>query len=157
MPAQWISGTIGVPAGGPASVTRAIFLNTSTGVGVDVWPDSGVPGSNGPWRTVDVSELVPEGTKAIRLDGLLIISHGSISGTADLAVGFRAMGETADYSYVLQTIEAESGQGVRSNAGTWIALDENRQFEFRWQRTLPGTWPTYPAYGINLRITAIIS
>lgn len=167
MSLDWTEGSIvGFPTGGPAShMISPIFINTATGSGMTQYPDSGLPGSDGPWRKVDLSAVVPEGTKAVFLSGLLIITHGTNPGTADLAVGFRKTGfqltpnptgDPDNHAYVLQVCDAFPGGGQRSSAAVWVALDENRCFEFRWQRTLPGAWPSNPAYGINLRVTSYI-
>lgn len=164
---RWLEGTaVGVPEGGPAShMIAPIFINTATGEGVAQLPDSGVPGANGPWRLVDLSGIVPEGTKAVFLSGLLIITHGSEAGIADLAIGFRKPGyalnptpawDPNDHSFVMQCCEVDVTGGQRSTAATWVPLDDDRCFEIRWQRSMAGSFPVKPSYGINLRITAYL-
>ncbi|MGW8304377.1 MAG: hypothetical protein ACWGIK_00935 [Achromobacter pulmonis] len=164
---RWLEGTaVGVPEGGPAShMIAPIFINTATGEGVAQLPDSGVPGANGPWRLVDLSGIVPEGTKAVFLSGLLIITHGTETGIADMAIGFRKPGyvlnptpawDPNDHSFAMQCCEADVTGGQRSTAATWVALDENLKLECRWMRTMPGAHPQKPSYGINLRITAYL-
>lgn len=148
---RWIEGgVIGVPLGGPSShMQMTVYMNTYTGEGVGALPE-------GDWRTVDVSGLVPEGTLAVRLDGVLIITHGANAGTADLTVAFRSMGQTTDFAYTMQACEAAAGGGARSTAGTWVALDSSMRFQVKWIRSMPGPYPAFPAYGFNLRVTAYL-
>lgn len=147
---SFIEGSIlGVPAGGPSSWMKpAIFFNTYSGEGMTLFP-------SGSWITVDVSHLVPHGAKAVFLSGILIITHGTLPGTADLTAAFRSVGETTDYAYVFQAIEAHLGGGQRSTAGTWVAL-ENGKFEFKWMRNTVEPYPAGCAYLMNLRVTAYI-
>lgn len=138
---------IGVPLKSPTQSNPIIFLNTVTGVGA-TWNQ---------WTTVDMTGKVPADTKAIRLDGILIISHGSSSETADLMVHFRKTNDTSfPYTYIMQTIETDIGAGQRSNAGTWVALDENLTFQYKWNVNQLGTYPQYSSYGINLSMTAYL-
>lgn len=137
---------IGVPKLSPLSQNPVIFLNTATGVGA----------TRNTWATIDLTDIVPSGTKAVRLDGILIISHGSATEMADLMVHFRLPSETYDYGYIMQTIETASGGGQRSNAGTWVSLDENLCFQYKWNTQSIGVYPTYSSYGINLTLTAYL-
>lgn len=139
---------IGVPARSPTGQNPPIFINTTTGAGVVEHPP-------GQWSTVDVSSLVPTGTIAIRLDGILIITHGSTPETADLTVAFRT-DPSWNYGYIMQTVEASVGNGQRSNAGAWVSLDANRCFQMQWTKSTFGTWPTNSSYGINLSLTAYL-
>lgn len=142
---KYLEGNIvGVPEVSPLAQNPIIFLNTYTGTGA----------TRNTWTKVDMTGIVPSGTKAIRLDGILIITHGTTSETADLMVHFRKPNETYEYNYIMQTIEASTLNGQRSNAGTWIALDENMCFEYKWNSQTLGQYPTYSAYGLNLTLTA---
>lgn len=137
---------IGVPQKSPTGQNPIIFLNTYTGAGV----------ARNTWSKVDMKGLVPPDTKAIRLDGILIITHGTTAETADLVVHFRKPGETYEYNYIMQTIEASTLNGQRSNAGTWVALDDDLCFEYKWNTQSLGTYPAYSAYGLNLTLTAYL-
>jgi hypothetical protein len=139
--------TIGVVAESPTQNLPVVYINTYTGEGMNVNPEN-------QWTTVDVSSLVPEGTKAVHLTGRFIITLGSNGGTANLVGHFRKKGSTPDYTYNHQTIEATLGAGQRSTLGVWVPLNELRQFEFKWIRTLIGAYPAYPAYGIALNVDA---
>lgn len=140
--------TIGVPYNSPTGQNPAIFINTYTGAGVSTYPEN-------TWVDVDVSAITPIGTKAIRLDGILIITHGSTVEICDLTVAFRAV-QNFEYGYIMQTIEADTTGGQRSNAGAWVALDANRKFQMKWKRSTSGQWPTSCSYGVNLSVTAYL-
>lgn len=138
---------IGVPEKSPLSQNPVIFLNTYTGVGA----------TRNTWTTVDLSEIVPSGTKSVCLDGILIITHGTSSETADLMVHFRKPSETYEYGYIMQTVETAVGSGQRSNASVWVSLDENRCFQYKWNTQYPvNSYPSYSSYGLNLTLTAYI-
>lgn len=139
---------IGVPNASPTGQNPVIFINSFTGDGVTDHPP-------GVWSNVDLSAIVPAGTTAVRLDGILIITHGTTVETADLTVAFRA-DPSWEYGYIMQTIEAAVGGGQRSNAGAWVALDANRCFEMKWTRATLGQWPANSSYGINLSLTAYL-
>lgn len=141
--------TIGVPSKSPTGIAPVIFINTATGAGVTENP-------SGEWSVIDLSGIVPDGTKAVRLDGLMLITHGSTSETANLTIAFRSVGETYSYTYNMQVIEASTGNGQRSIGGDWIAIDENKCFEIKWDRTSQGQYPEFSSYGINLRLTAYL-
>lgn len=144
--AAWVEGTVvGVVATSPTQQNPPIFINTYTGAGTATWP-------RGVWSTVDVSAIVPVGTKAIRLDGILIITHGTTPEICDLTIALKTnASDLYDYAYIGQTIESDPTGGQRSNMGTWVALDANRRFMIKWNASPgAGTWPTYCAYGINL-------
>lgn len=93
---------------------------------------------------------LPEDTKAIFLSGLVVITHPGGSVTCDLWANFRAPGSTLPHdSYQMQTIEAISGSGVRSNAAAWVPV-VNRQFQIYWHHT-----PGCPSL-INLSLQAYV-
>lgn len=148
---DWLEySTIAVPAGGPSShMNQPLFVNTYTGDGMSKYPP-------GQWSDVDVSSFVPTDAKAIRLDGLLIITHGTAATTCDLTLAFRAKGETIDYAYTMQAVSVTTGGGVRSVGGTFVPLDENKKFQVKWTRSTTAQWPNDCSYGFNLRITAYL-
>lgn len=146
--ADFVEGTtIGVPSQSPTELNPPIFVNSYAGLG---------PAADS-WATVDLSTVVPSGTKAARLDGILIITHGSTAETCDLHIAYRTNGSTLEPGYIHQAIETSTTGGQRSTAGVWVALDADRKFQFKWYKsTTAGTWPTYCAYGINLSLTAYL-
>jgi len=145
----YVEGSVvGVPLRSPTTQNPPIFINTATGDGVAAHPP-------GVWSTVDVSSIVPADTLAVRLDGILIITHGTTVETADLTVAFRT-DQNWDYGYIMQTCEASAGNGQRSNAGVWVSLDANKCFQIKWTRSTQDNWPTNSSYGINLTLTAYL-
>lgn len=147
---QYTEGSIiGVPAKSPTGQNPVIFINTYTGVGMTEHPVN-------QWSIVDLTGIAPDGTKAVRLDGILIITHGTTVETGDLTVAFRAVGETYDYGYIMQTIEASVSNGQRSNAGTWVAINAEKKFEMKWNKSTSGQWPDNCSYGINLSLTSYL-
>lgn len=123
---------------------QVIFVNSFTEVG---------PIAN-TWHIVDMSNDLPEEAKAVNLVGILIITHGLNSETADLELFFRAYGETDYYLYTGQVIEASIYNGQRSTMSVWIPLSSDKKFEFYWTRTNAGQYPSWSAYGINLSLNA---
>lgn len=125
----------------------AISIPADTWVTVDL--------ANGPNWYVNGDQTtfqpnLPEDTKAIFLSGLLIITHPGGSVTCDLWANFRAPGSSLPYnSYQVQTIEAISGSGIRSNAAVWVPV-VNRRFEVYWHYT-----PRCPSM-INLSLQAYV-
>lgn len=123
-----------------------VFVNTYTGVG----------GGPNIWHTVDMSPWVPEDTKAIHLTGMLIITHGSTAEIADMVLHLRT-DQTVSTVPTWQVIETSTSGGQRSTMATWVGLDSQRQFQYMYTMKNPGTmWPTYSAYGINLRMDAYV-
>lgn len=125
---------------------------------LDEWMErygwAGKPYPDNKWITVSVADRVPEGTKAIYLTGLLLITHGYVDEIGGLTIAFRRKGETENYRYNHQTCEAHIGGGARSPMSVWVPLDENREFEFKWTRSTPEPHPQHCCYGINLVLNA---
>lgn len=145
--AAFVEGTtIGVSAQSPTQDNPPIFVNSYTASG---------PAADA-WSTVDLCKVVPAGTKAARLEGLLIITHGTTVETCDLNISYRVNGSSLEPGYIHQSIEATVGNGQRSTAGVWVPLDATRKFQFKWHRSTSGTWPTHCSYGINLSLTAYL-
>jgi len=137
----------------PGRAPHAIWFNSYKS------PSTFIPQNlpyNGTWTTVDVSSLVPSGTKAIFVQGILILTHGTNSQLADMKVAFRQTGDTDDAPYNMQVIEAHVSGGQRSTAGQWIPLDSNGCFDVKISTDNPtGQWPSYASYGASLRINAV--
>lgn len=133
---------LGFPARSPTQFYTVIQVNTA-----ETGPSSGDCYLPEIWNPVDVSHWVPEGTKMLRLDGILILSHPLPTDIAEVLIAFRKHGETYDYYDAMQVIDQHGG-GQRSGSGTWVPLDEQRRFDFKWKRAGSG------AHGFNLRMTA---
>lgn len=146
---EYLEGDIiGVPSKSNTQYNPPVFMNSST------TPPIGA--AHNTWTTIDLTGIVPPGTKAVRLDGVLIITHGNSTETANLKVHFRKGGETDEYNYNMQVIETQVGGGQRSTAGVWIALDDNLCFQYKWATDYLGAYPTYSGYAINLSLTAYV-
>lgn len=142
--ATWTEGTIiGVPTDNPKRPV-VVFANSYTGEGP----------SAGQWATIDVSEHVPQDTKAVFLSGILILTHGTTAETCNLTTTFRAPGSTHPASdYNGQAVEGAIGNGIRSTMSLWAPVVDGK-FEFQWNRNTGGNWPAHCAYGVNLSLQA---
>jgi hypothetical protein len=150
-PTKWIAASeIVVPVGAPPT---AVFLNSYTGAGVTT-PWNGVIFTRGAWTTVDLSAHIPSNAKAVFLQGILIITHGSQPETADLQINLRPPSSTeAAGNYEGQTVEAAVGGGQRSPFSAWVAVEDGK-FQFYWFTPTYGQWPTWSSYGVNLTVQA---
>ncbi len=147
-PAGFVEGaTVGVAAASPSQLS-AVFMNSYTGNGTAEFPEN-------EWSTVDVAALVPAGTKAVFLSGILIITHGSVEETCDLTLAYRTAGETADHAYSAQSVETMVAGGQRTPHSTWVAVRDGK-FQIKWRRSTQGQWPDHCAYGINLSLVAYV-
>lgn len=110
----------------------------------------GIPGDDDP--------LGP--AKWVEIDGLLVMTPGTISLTCALLVWYRKVGDAtaskslADYCYGAQAL-ANPGQGVRQKEQNTIALVDG-QCEWAWSvvdtsnNPVPDDYPLHPAIGVNL-------
>lgn len=107
-------------------------------------------------HTVDVSGFVPENAKAIRLNGMFRISHGSASEIAQVEIKFRKDASSPWLPYRQYTLEASTGNGVGTTFGTWVPLTDAKTFQYQWTSTNPW-WMhgTHSSYAINLHLEAI--
>jgi hypothetical protein len=146
LPPDWIEcSAIGIPGHVPRPV-RIMFVNTANGVGMKDFPP-------GKWSVVDVSKLVPPGTKAVGLAMFLVITHGTTTEIADLRVAFRRHGETRNNadSYTQQAVEAHVGGGIRTTGFEVVPLSDDGKFEITWSPVpMPANWPTWSAYCVNV-------
>lgn len=138
---QWSEGdTVGIPVGDAKNVGQIIVGSSGT-----QWPIMSIPANQ--WVQIDFANgtqwgsgdtwqpNLPTDTKGIFLSGLLIISHPGGSVTCNLTVNFRAPGSSLNgASYQMQTIEATSGAGIRSNAAVWVPMVD-RKIEIYWTYT----------------------
>jgi hypothetical protein len=153
-------GIIGIPSdNGKRPI--GVFVSTESQTAI---PNIPIP--SGQWVTIDLANgsnwhyggdqttfqpNVPADAKAVFLSGILFISHpGGEMGTCNLWANFRAPADSlpAD-SYQIQTIEANSGSGSRTNAAVWVPISD-RKFSFYWYHT-----PGCPS-GINLSLQAYV-
>ena len=113
------------------------------------------------WHRVDISDLVPDGTIAVFVSGILMITHGD--GADTFPQGLCCPGKTADLHLYFgngngtvfpgahgQTCAAVA-DGRRSNFSTWVPV-VNGRIEFMWTRTTEEPWPENAAYGWNIAI-----
>ena len=144
---RFIEGsTIGIASDNPKQ-HNVLFVNTTDPATTERWPPDR-------WNAVDCSEIVPEGTKAVALSSLLIISHGRNPAIADLTVAVRRFGSTFDNSknYHAQTIEADASGGQRTPDTIWVALSSDLKFEVFWTKTDEPAYPDGSAFGINMNL-----
>jgi hypothetical protein len=162
MPA-WIEGTvIGVNANRPGEGGGGGYGGgPMVGAGAVVFGEPSFP--NEPivpanqWTTISLANVVPPGTKAVELNAILIITHGSQPSTADLQVGFKRTGAAPTGNYQWQCVEGAAGGGQRSTASCWVPLDENLCFDLWWWfHPQPGPWPDYSAYRANVFVNAYL-
>lgn len=106
------------------------------------------------WITVSVADRVPETAKVIFLTGRLIVSNGTIAQTGNMTIAFRRKGETQEFRYQHQTCICKVPECSRSCVAVWIPLNEDREFEFKWNRSSFGQWPENPAYGMSFSLNA---
>lgn len=134
-----------VPKFGPASQLLPVFFNTPPAIGPSV----------NTWTTVDVSSYVASNTVAIHITGLLLITHGTTTETADLRLHFRRDSSQTG-NYIHQVVETSVTGGQRSPMACWVPLTDNKTFDWKWNTQFtPGTYPSFSAYGANLQIDAI--
>lgn len=107
------------------------------------------------WTVVDVSALVPPGTKAVFLTGMLIITHGSTAEVGDLHLYLRKHGSQIEPVYTGQVVEACVSGGSRSMYADWVTLNDGK-FEYKWTRKTQGEWPGNCSYGINMKVVAYV-
>lgn len=134
-----------------AKAPVCIFINTVNAP--STWTPPNVTADV--WTTVDLAPYgVPLDATAVFLSGILLISHGTDAGTADVWANFRAPGDTlASGNYQMQTIEAAFGSGQRSNASVWVPV-VNGKFEFFWHTNQTSAYPAGSAVGMNLSLQA---
>ncbi len=143
----WIEGSqIGVRTDNSKN-PNAIFVNTGTPAG---------PVEN-TWHRIKVADLgIPEDAKSVFLAGLLIITQGNTYQTCAIHITFRAPGDAMIAgNYIGQAVEANMGNGIRSNMATWTPVNDG-EIEFYWYRTSYGPYPYECAYGINLSAQAYV-
>lgn len=101
---------------------------------------------------------LPNDAKAAFLTGMVLITHGNKSESADIHLTVGAEGDpnfqcNAQNYYLAQTVETSIGSGQRSNAAFWTPLTNGKAKFCYWVST-SGKWPTNSAYGINFTLQA---
>ena len=146
LPPDWVEcSVIGVPSHVPRPV-RIMFVNSASQAGLKDFPP-------GRWSVVDVSGLVPPGTKAVGLSVFQIITHGTNPETADLRIAFRRHGETRNNadSYTQQAVCVSPGNGIRQTGFEIVPLSADGKFEITWAPVpMVPNWPAWSSYGINV-------
>lgn len=111
------------------------------------------------WHTINIYDFhpwLPKGIKAIRTDGIVIITHGiKDPEICDLHISFRHPTDKHEV-FTIQAAESFRNGGIRAVAGRWIALDHMGRFQAKWTRNTPGNWPYHCSYGFNFRLGAWI-
>lgn len=160
LPLPWIKATEFYVTPSPSRIygpDNAVYIITHGPAGSDY----GQQETNA-WHTIDLAPFgVPADATAAFLSGLLIITGGTTAEIADLRVVFRRPGDMtscAKYmgqaSFQTNSVNGQPiGGGQRSTMATWVPLAEGK-FELCYQLSTIGTWPTNPAYGINLSVQA---
>ena len=146
-PSAFVEGTtIGIAKDHPKQ-HNVLFVNTTDPNTTKRWPP-------GRWNVVDCSGIVPEGTKAVALSSLLIITHGKQAAMANLTVAVRRHGSAVDNSknYHAQTTEVSTNGGQRTSDTIWVAVSPDRKFEVFWTKTAEPPYPEGTAYGINMNV-----
>lgn len=125
-------------------------------------------GSEGVWNTVDLADGshwttygtnpgIPNvsGVKAVRLQGVMIITHAGDPGLADFHIAFRASRGDPFYSgnYQMQCEVSESPGGTRSPASYLIPVRDGK-FQLHWKRLHPSDPTTFDA-GFNFKFAEI--
>ena len=139
-----------VGAGGLNPHSQIMYLNAVY--------DYGQYPAGGGWFTVDAGKTVynvdtgiPEDALAIWLSGILIISPGYATESADLQLYIRRPGAVpatdGDTYLCAQTCASAPGNGARTNFTTLVPVTD-RKFEFWWHRSTFGFWPDHASYGI---------
>lgn len=114
------------------------------------------PQQNGAWVQFDLTPWgVPPDAKAVFLAGLLIITHGTRSETANLDIAFRAPGDVAAQcgNKIGQSVEAHVGGGQRQTMSLWVPVVDGL-VEMCMTRSTLGQWPTTSAYAATFTIQA---
>lgn len=160
---RWLktAGGLLVPKAGISQMFAFYHLTSAPAT---AWPTT--MGNEATWNEVDLRDGAHwngydpglenhEAIKAIRADGLMIITHHGVAGTADLQVAYRA-GDGVDGfhpgNYQLQAIEATTSAGVRIATSTLIPVF-NGKFDVYWKRSHPSD-ATFPA-GVNFKIREV--
>lgn len=150
--ATFIEGaTIGVPT---RTDNILLFANTYTQHYI---PNYLYPNT---WHRVDLSHLVPEDTKAVDLQGLVRITHGTLSPSLCMVtMAYRAPGDTKEVDYIMQVIETHRGHGQRTNVSAWVPV-KDQAIEVKWTSTGTGSganvYPIGCSLGFNLAVGAYL-
>lgn len=153
-PSAWaVSTEVHVPKGKPV---YPVFFNTQTGDGITV-PYRGLVFPRGAWTRVDLSGIIAPDAKAVAMQAIMIITHGSNVEMADLVLNVKPPSSDENpANYEGQTIEPMAGSGQRTDFYTVVAV-ENCQFDFWWNtQTPPGQWPNWSSYGISMILQAFM-
>lgn len=159
-----LSTKVLVPATSPIAV-NAVFLNTYTGSCVLAGVSSPIPPPN-QWQTLDLKPLgVPQNALAVELVAFLILTDGTQTKIADLAVAYQIPGGSqVPGNYANQVIAVLPTGGARTNSLATCPCSSGF-IEWAWLRgdNGLGEWPDQPilpypqgaAYGLNISVQKI--
>lgn len=155
---QWVQVAPGtyISPYGPQDKLQAIYL----------WPDAPSNKKPNEWHTVNLSASLPIGAKAVALSGIGVITNPSnTAGIYGGTLAVRRKGSTYESAYGIQLcsvnfvawdsrfgyIPVYPGNGDRKPAYTVVALNANREFEFKYTLQSPsGATPLTP--GLNFQM-----
>jgi hypothetical protein len=142
----WVEGSI-VGVRDDHQGPTALFINTAANYGAE--PNV--------WHDLDVCALgVPADVKAVFLQGMLIITHGTTGETANLTIAFRSPTSTMDAgNYIGQVIEPWIGGGQRSPFAAFVPVIGGK-VQYQWRRGTQGSYPANSAYGLNFTCQAYV-
>jgi len=152
LPLPWFKATEVYFTTSPARLysDNAVWFGTHLGAG-----DYG-PQGEAQWHSVDLKPYgVASDAISAFLSGVLIITHGTASETADMKIVFRKPGDAScPVSATMgQVVEAHVGGGQRSTMSTFVPLS-NGCFEYSYTLSTPGDWSANSGYGVNLSLQA---
>lgn len=132
---------VGIAAQSPVQ-NYAYYWNTVNGQGMTQYPE-------GQWRDVDVSPLVPAETKAVALEGLMLLTRGENPlEVTELRVAFRHPEDPFDHIYHLQALGDRIS--FRGNVSATVPIKDGR-FQAKWWR-VSNTSPIHYNCGCSLRL-----
>lgn len=136
-------------------------------------PTWGLQGSGRPnaprrvWTTVDCSQWVPAGTKAVAITGIMLITQGTTSKITCVKGWFKRTDwtpppdDTIDNSWDIEVVAVGPTDGIRSTFGVLVPLSPSLTFDYMWDAYDTSTptvdtppWPTGMAAAINMRLNA---
>jgi hypothetical protein len=154
---MFLEGTrVGIRYYSPTEAPPVIFMNSVDGTEPEYAPNQ--------WNNVvvpsikdDPSNGIPDDCIAVFLCGILIITNGYASESADMHVRFRRWlsgNNTYFPPYILQAVSNVGG--ARHPFSLWVPVD-TRRFQFYWTRSTQPPWPQHASYGLNAYVSDYLS
>lgn len=139
---------VGVVEHGPRQNNLAIYFNTNDTTTLAAMAEN-------VWHVVDVSAIVPSGTQAVFINGILVLTHGAAPGNCDMQIFFRRFGEVFEPNYIGQITAGGLQETPRQPFFTIVPVEVGK-FEFKWIRNTSGTWPEQCSYGLHLGVVGYV-